>query len=529
MKIDYKNPAELQKLIPADLAALYELGNLKDMEAELKANGWLVAGTLSKDGIPIDCYRRLKVAVDLGWEEVPVIISELDATVENRVALNHAREKTWRDKRTDLVVSFETFGLKQGQKATTLVAYNRYDEIRKRTGCRFKDDKTIRDVEWILKNDVEGFPMAYWLLEKNVAVGVIKQIMEINNPEYSKILKEVKDKELNPKTALQKIENAELLKQPNEGSFILPESEQKVEIFNGEKEDLLLKLKDEEIKTLFYHIDPMPKDFEAKGKDTEPLIKRLRNYSTKHSFLIKDFITTRLNKRGNAFVSLSEYYDGSGYAHQMSSIIIAAIEKENDLIYKQTIYITSKSLTPKEAVHQLVDGVDMMLWFVRKNAVSYTIPKLLINEGDLKGIDEKSYAYKTCSNYLDGELYQNFIKYSNLPKGKDFSKEDGSKYAFDNPAAFLPIKLTTKPGDLVVDLSMKHDVAQVSTLLNRRYIGYSSDKKTFNKVKTKVGAVMSAKVGKSVSVKITDPGNISISKSSVGRRTRVSKKIKNPI
>lgn len=171
MKIEYKNPVELEKLIPKDLAALYELGNLKDMEAELKANGWLVAGTLSKDGIPIDCYRRLKVAVELGIQKVPVIISELDATVENRVALNHAREKTWKDKRTDLVVSFETFGFKQGQKATTLVAYNRYDEIRKRTGSRFKDDKTIRDVEWILKNDVEGFPMAYWLLEKNVAVG----------------------------------------------------------------------------------------------------------------------------------------------------------------------------------------------------------------------------------------------------------------------------------------------------------------------------------------------------------------------
>jgi len=524
MKIEYKNPVELEKLIPADLAALYELGNLKDMEAELKANGWLVAGTLSKDGIPIDCYRRLKVAIILGWEKVPVYISELDATVENRVALNHAREKTWRDKRTDLLVSFETFGLKQGQKSTTLVAYNRYDEVRKRNGSRFKDDKTIRDVEWILKNDVEGFPMAYWLLEKNVAVGVLKQIMQINNAEHSKILKEVKDKKLNPKTALQKIENAELLKKPYDGSFILPESEQKVEIFNGKKEDFLLKLKDNEIKTLFYHIDPMPNDFE-KG---HLLISRLKNYSTKHSFLIKDFITTRLNERGNAFVSLSEYYDGSGYAQQMSSIIIAAIEKESDLFYKQTIYITRKSLTSKDAKYQLVDGVDMMLWFVRKD-VSYTIPKLLINEGDLNGVDEKSYAFKTCSNYLDGELYQNFIKSSNLPKGKDFSKEDGSKYAFDNPAAFLPIKLTTRPGDLVVDLSMKHDVAQVSTLLNRRYIGYSSEKKTFIKVKAKVGAVMSAKVGKSVSVKITDPGNISTSKSSVGRRTRVAKKINKPI
>jgi len=524
MKIEMMDPEELKKLIPQELGVLYELNNIKSMEAEIKENGWLIPGTLSKDGIPLDCYRRLDATINLGVKLVPVIVSELEATAENRVALNQAREKTWKDKRTDYVVSFETFGFKQGQKSTSLVSYNRYDEIRKRVGNRFKDDKTIRDVEWILKNDVEGFPMAYWLLEKNVAVGILKQIMEINNAEYSEILKDVKKMDLNPKTALQKIENAELLKKPYEGSFILPESEQRVEIFNGEKEDLLLKLKDEEIKTLFYHIDPMPKDFEAKGKETELLIMRLLNYSTKHSFLIKDFITTRLDERGNVFVSFSEYYDGSGYAQQMSSLIIAAIEKENDLIYKQTIYITRKSLTSKEAKYQLVDGIDMMLWFVRSGGVSFNIPKLLINEGDMKGVDEKSYAFKTCSNYLDGELYQNFIKSSNLPKGKDFPKEDGSKYAFDNPAAFLPIKLTTRPGDLVVDLSMKHDVAQVSTLLNRRYIGYSSDKKTFNKVKTKVSAVISSRVGKSVSVKITDPGNVITSKSSVSKRTGTSKK-----
>ena len=84
MKIDYKNPAELQKLIPADLAALYELGNLKDMEAELKANGWLVAGTLSKDGIPIDCYRRLKVAVKLGIKKVGVFAPIVNDTAADK-------------------------------------------------------------------------------------------------------------------------------------------------------------------------------------------------------------------------------------------------------------------------------------------------------------------------------------------------------------------------------------------------------------------------------------------------------------
>lgn len=40
----------------------------------------------------------------------------------------------------------------------------------------------------------------------------------------------------------------------------------------------------------------------------------------------------------------------------------------------------------------------------------------------------------------------------------------------------MPIKLSTKEGDLVVDLSMKNDVAGLATLLNRRYIGVSSKK-----------------------------------------------------
>lgn len=460
---------------------------------------------------------------------MPVYISDLEATAENRVALNHARDKTWKDDRTDLVVSFETFGLKQG-KRDSLVKYDRYEEIRKRTGCRFKDDKTIRDVEWILKNDLEGYPMAYWLLEKNVAVGVLKQIMQIKDAKYSDILKEVKNKQLNPKTALQKIENAELLKKPYEGSFILPESEQKVEVFNGKKEDLLLKLKDNEIKTLFYHIDPMPSDFENPNSGSQTFESRLDAYSTKNAFLIRDFTNTRLSERGGAFISFSEYYDGSGFAKKMAERVIRAVEKETGLIYKQTIYISRNSLANKESTLKLVDGMDMMLWFVKETGYKgYSIPKLLIKEADIIGIKKDSFAYKTCTNYLDTNIYQNLIKANNLPKGKDFPKDDGSKYAFDNPAAFLPIKLTTSPGDLIVDLSMKHDVAQVATLLNRRYIGYTSEKRTFNKVKTKVGAVVSAKVVKSVSVKITDPGNIGVGKAKKATKSKVVQKTNNPV
>jgi hypothetical protein len=209
----------------------------------------------------------------------------------------------------------------------------------------------------------------------------------------------------------------------------------------------------------------------------------------------------------------------------MAERVIKAVEKETGLIYKQTIYISPNSFANKESITKLVDGMQMMLWFVKEAGyMGYSIPKLLINEGDITGINKDSFAYRTCTNYIDTEVYQNLIKANNLPKAKDFSKEDGSKGAFDNPAAFLPIKLTTKPGELVVDLSMKHDVAQISTMLNRRYIGITNDKAVYGKVKAKVSAIVTAKATKSVSVKITDPRNIGVGKIKKAASTKVTKK-----
>jgi hypothetical protein len=523
-----KNLTDLKNLIPSELMSIYQI-DITSIKVDLQEKGMLSPIVLSKDGIPIDGYRRLLAAIDLKLEEVPVIQTELEASKENRVTLNQHREKTWMDKRSDYVISFETFCNQQGQK-DSLVKYDRYEQIKLRTGSRYKDAKTLRDVEWILTHDVEGFPMAYWLLEKGVEVKYVKAAMEVDINLYPKILKQVKDKKLNPKTAIQQIEREESLKQPIEASFILPDSEQKVEIFNGQKEDLLLELKDNEIKTLFYHIDPMPSDFKNPNSSNQTFASRLDAYSTKNAFMLRDFTNTRLSERGSAFISLSEYYDGSGFAKRMAERVIKAVEKETGLIYKQTIYISPKSLENKESTLKLVDGMEMMLWFVKEAGyIGYSIPKLLIKEDDITGINKDSFAYKTCTNYLDTEIYQNLIKANNIPKGIVFSKEDGSKGAFDNPAAFLPIKLTTKPGELVVDLSMKHDVAQISTLLNRRYIGVTNDKSVYGKVKAKVSATVTAKSTKSVSVKITDPGNIGVGKTKKTTKSKAVKKTNNPV
>lgn len=523
MQQKYKNPQELLNLITPELISIYEI-DITSIKVDLQEKGMLSPIVLSKDGIPIDGYRRLLAAIDLKLDEVPVIQTELEASKENRVTLNQHREKTWMDKRSDYIISFETFCNQQGQK-DALAKYDRYEQIKLRTGSRYKDAKTLREVEWILTHDVGGFPMAYWLLEKGVEVKYVKAAMEVDINLYPKILNQVKDKKLNPKTAIQQIQRQESLKQPIEASFILPDSEQKVEIFNGQKEDLLLQLKDNEIKTLFFHIDPMPSDFEIPDVISQTRVSKLDAYSIKNAFTLRDFTNTRLSKWGNVFISLSEYYDGNGFAKRMAERVIKAVEKETGLIYKQTIYISPNSFANKESITKLVDGMQMMLWFVKEAGyMGYSIPKLLINEGDITGINKDSFAYRTCTNYIDTEVYQNLIKANNLPKAKDFSKEDGSKGAFDNPAAFLPIKLTTKPGELVVDLSMKHDVAQISTMLNRRYIGITNDKAVYGKVKAKVSAIVTAKATKSVSVKITDPRNIGVGKIKKAASTKVTKK-----
>ena len=171
-----KNLTDLKNLIPSELMSIYEV-DIVSIKVDLQEKGMLSPIVLSKDGIPIDGYRRLLAAIDLKLEVVPVIQTDLEATEENRVALNQHREKTWKDKRSDYMVSFKTFGNQQGKKYGN--GYNRYAEIHARIGGKFKDPQTLKDVEWILTNDEQSMVMAWWMLEKGATVSSVKKILEL--------------------------------------------------------------------------------------------------------------------------------------------------------------------------------------------------------------------------------------------------------------------------------------------------------------------------------------------------------------
>ena len=67
-----KNLTDLKNLIPSELMSIYQIDK-ESIKVDLRVKGMLSPIVLSKDGIPIDGYRRLLAAIDLKLEEVPVI------------------------------------------------------------------------------------------------------------------------------------------------------------------------------------------------------------------------------------------------------------------------------------------------------------------------------------------------------------------------------------------------------------------------------------------------------------------------
>ena len=464
----YKNTEELVNKIPQELKKIYEF-NLPSMKANLREKGMLSPVVLSKLGIPIDGFTRLLAALELGsdFAEVPVIEKELEATEENRVALNQHREKTWKDKRSDYIISFKTFGKQQGKKYGD--GYNRYTEIHARVNGKFKDPETLKVVEWILTNDEVSMVMAWWLLEKGATVSSVKKILDLRNEgKYVLFTKEVFKKSLSPGEALKQIKVFEAGEELSKKAFKLPENNsESIIIHEGDPEEILLDLGKQSIKTIFYEPDRF---VIAKG-DT------LDVYAMKIAEDVKPFLGKRFEKHGSVFITVVEAYR-TGIAQKLPSKVIDIFEKETGLTYKQTIYNTSNELTTDKRVgNQLADTVSHILWFVSYS--KSTISSNLFNvKKPLEVDDNAALIYRHCSNHINNQILSDMIVNIN-------DKEIVAK-----ASALIPLYLSTWEKHLVVDLSMKGDVAPAAAIMNRKYIGVSPNRKLYEKGVKSVSSVI---------------------------------------
>jgi hypothetical protein len=472
----YKNALELKASIPSELLSVYEIETVSILE-DIKENGVMTPIALSKDGIPLDGYRCLFAAIELGIEQVPVRMTDLESTAANRVALNLKRDKTWNDKRNELVISFQTFGKKQGSKIAA--GYDRYVAIAKRVHFRYKDAKTLRLVEEILTKDSGEFPLSNWLLERNSDVASVKAILErIEKEEFPLITKQVLEMKISPKEALRKIKEEENLSKVKTMAFKLPDATSySIFVYDDAEEEMLIHLDKEKAKVYFYQPDNCT--FTQKDEDGDKLSndKNLEVYALKTAVKIKPYTQKRANDFTNYFISVKEVYI-DGIAQQLPSKVIAAIQNETGLVYKQTLFTpNSDSLTEIKSGNNLPDSITQILWFVKWGKGRVNPNVFPIQNVDSNGVS--SDIYLQCSNYINNQSLQDLIV-----NYKD-------KGIVANAAAVIPIFLTTKENDLVVDISMKGDVAAAAAIMNRKFIGNSEKKKLVTKANKNLATVIS--------------------------------------
>jgi hypothetical protein len=459
----YMKSEELKKLFQPDLESIYEI-DIKALQADILVNGVLSPVTLSKDSKLIDGYRRVLAAEKAGCRKIPYIISDLEATVENRVILNQYREKTWMDKRYELLDSFKTFGNKQGKKLPN--GYNRYEEISKRTKFRLTDIKSLRRVENILQSDEDGYPFSYWLIEKKSDLDSIEKIMDWRQKgEYPEVVQQVLRKELSPKAAVKLIEAQIANSNLSSYSFKLPTSNSSnIVLHSGNEEEVMKMLESKNAKMIYYEPDVCTVNFDLSYDSQRDKNHLASVYAMRVANRVKPYVNNRLDGEGSFFIGVREFYS-DGIARQLPSEVIRHVEKETGLVYKQTIICTSGDGFAKvNKRNNLSDPMIHFLWFVKSKDAKIAGSIVPIYNKEM--VDPNApLIYKQCSNYIDKQVVRNVIV------------NNRDKNSLIDPASVMPIFFCTKEKDLVVDLSMKGSFHTAATIMNRAFIGLTSDHK----------------------------------------------------
>ena len=464
------NPKELKEKFLQELVNIFDINNLDDLEIDIKENGILNPPILSKDGIPIDGLRRILVAINLGMESIKVSISDLEATPDNRIALNNFRELTWKDQRNLFMLLFVMFKKKQGDRSDK--QFNRYSEIAIRSKNKFKDSQTLQWLELILNDDKGDFPLSKWIFEFNCDVKSTKEFMDkIKDGSYTELYKQVSKMELSPKAALKIINDSLINFEAKKKEFKIPNSNGIVaEIHHGDPAEKIIEIEKNSVKTLFY----TPDRFSIIIEDDDGNYPRVKKqepkvYGQKIVDPIRPWID-RLKKGASIMVFTQESYH-DGFAQQIPSNIINAITMETPLVYKQTLFLSDgELLTEKNSNKHLNDAVTQILWFVKdqKEATELFSQPTFIDTHKRDGVETET--YKKCSNYLSSQEISKLI----LNKGFVVKGEDNINYA-----ALVPLVMSTKEDDLVVDISMKNDIGTIAIMMNRRYIGITPNESSF--------------------------------------------------
>jgi hypothetical protein len=167
----------------------------EDMISSLETHGQKVPAIINKDNILIDGYRRKFCLEKLGIDGIWVIVKDCPPALEERIIHNKYRVKTTNDLVKEIKSVFEKFPKKQGKKNLE-GKYTRHEVISNELGSRWKGDKTLKKVEEVMENDLEGDTLLKGIVSQKWSVDKCheyvekwKKIDETNNFGFTERLK----------------------------------------------------------------------------------------------------------------------------------------------------------------------------------------------------------------------------------------------------------------------------------------------------------------------------------------------------
>lgn len=416
--------------------------------------------------------RRISALEVLGYDEVEVIIEDVDATLFEYTARNIHREKSVEDQIKDIQIVFEKFPKRQG-KRNNGTPYVRHQEIIEALNKKYKDEESIRNLEYVMKNDLEGNTLMKAHLNKHeplsACVEFLKTNMAVDKKNNYGLLERLVKGTVTVKDVNKLIQKRYHLEN-NNGTFIIPDKCYAYQM------DCTKIAEISECLNFVDHLFTSIPYFKLREYDSD-LECQVGQEETKEEFaerisLIFKALEKTLKKSANVQINVGETYV-NGLGLDIPSLVKQYILKNTNLVYKETIIW--QKINP--GYHREYDEkrpincTEYILWFVVNPDLAKYNNITFKKEDCHSKIDlPEDKQYRSFWNFIEEQTVYNVLKTS-VGKNHEIYKiyDEGHPALMYKLLPLVPILMCTDEGDVVFDpFSGASTVGKMAAMLNRK-------------------------------------------------------------
>jgi DNA modification methylase len=461
----------------------------EEMISSIEMSGQKVPVIINRDLELIDGYRRKYCLEFLGFDEIWVIIVDSPATIEERIVHNKYRKKTTSDEVKEIKSVFQKFPKKQGKKNHD-GKYTRHEVLSKELGHRWKGDKTLKKIEEVMDNDLEGDTLMRGIVSQKWSVDkcheYVEKLRDIDEKNGYGFTERLKKGELTIHETCKLIDQKHNLNKYKD-TFIIPNKSMS---FN--MDCTLIKNFKEFIKMVALIFTSIPyyklRYYEnGEGHDQVGHEETPYEFCDRIAKILAD-VSVTLKDTGNMMINIGETYVG-GVGLGIPDMLKDAILRNTNVKYKDRLVFSKPNPKPQnEKVLRPSNNLEYILWFVvdpkkaKYNLVTYTDPnknKTIKITNGAKDVDENgtiwekvkslSKPYQKITSHIKAQEVLHMIECTTGKNSEVYKVyEEGGPAVMAELLPVLPIMMTTDEMEIVYDpFAGTNVVGRSSVLLNR--------------------------------------------------------------